>query len=81
MIFDLFNRNKDQSNVLPFPGPYIEPTKPVKEPESKTLYSFGVTDDNRLTFSIGYATLTMNEVGVQQLIDQLEFFKNQLSKE
>ena len=82
MIFDLFkNKDKDKSNVLPFPGPYVEPAKPVKEPEPKTLYSFGITDDNRLTFTMGYATLTMNEVGVQQLIDQLEFFKNQLSKE
>ena len=81
MIFDFFNKDKPKGNVLPFPGPYVEPVKPVKEPGSKTLYSFGVTDDNRLTFSMGYATLTMNEVGVQQLIDQLEFFKNQLSKE
>jgi hypothetical protein len=83
MIFDLFNKNKDKdkSNVLPFPGPYVEPAKSVKEPEPKTLYSFGRTDDNRLTFSIGYATLTMNKHGVQQLIDQLEFFKNQMSKE
>jgi len=81
MIFDLFNGNKDKSNVLPFPGPYIDPAKPVKEPEPKTIYSFGRTDDNRLTFTIGYTTLTMNEVGVQHLIDQLEFFKNQLSKE
>jgi hypothetical protein len=80
MIFDFF-RNKDKSNVLPFPGPYIEPAKSVKEPEPKTIYSFGRTDDNRLTFTIGYTTLTMNEVGVQHLIDQLEFFKNQLSKE
>lgn len=80
MIFDLF-RNKDKSNVLPFPVPYVEPAKPVKEPEPKTLYSFGRTDDNRLTFTMGYTTLTMTEGGLQQLIDQLEFFKNQLSKE
>ena len=82
MIFDLFNRNKDKdkSNVLTFPGPYVEPAKPVKEPEPKTLYSFGITDDNRLTFTMGYTTLTMTDVGVQKIIEELEFFKNQLSK-
>ena len=80
MIFDLFNRNKEKSNVLPFPGPYVEPAKPVKEPEPKTIYSFGRTDDNRLTFTMGYTTLTMTDVGVQKIIEELEFFKNQLSK-
>jgi len=78
MIFDFFNKDKSNGNVLPFPGPYVEPAKPVKEPEPKTLYSFGRTDDNRLTFTMGYTTLTMTEGGLQQLIDQLEFFKNQL---
>ena len=57
----------------------VEPEKPVKEP--KTYYTFGLTDDNRLSFTMGYTTLTMNRPGVQHLIDQLEFFKNQLPKE
>jgi len=57
----------------------VAPEKPVKEP--KTYYTFGLTDDNRLSFTMGYTTLTMNRPGVQHLIDQLEFFKNQLPKE
>ena len=82
MIFDFFNRNKDKekSNVLPFPTPYIGPEKPVTEPH-KTYYTFGLTDDNRIDFTMGYTTLTMNAAGAQQLIDHLEYFKNQLSKE
>jgi hypothetical protein len=57
----------------------VEPAKPAKE--SKTYYTFGLTDDNRLAFTMGYTTLTMNRPGLQHLIDQLEFFKNQLHKE
>ena len=79
MIFDFFKK-RDSSNVVKFPGPtpYVAPP----EPEShKTYYKLGLTDDNRLDFTMGYTTLTMNEAGAQKLIDQLEFFKNQLSKE
>jgi hypothetical protein len=57
----------------------VEPAKPAKDP--KTYYTFGLTDDDRLSFTMGYTTLTMNRPGVQHLIDQLEFFKNQLPKE
>ena len=81
-MFDWFKK-RDYTNVVPmFPDqvPFDdEPTVPKKE--SKTYYTFGVTDDNRLAFTMGYTTLTMNRPGVQTLIDQLEFFKNQLHEE
>jgi hypothetical protein len=82
MIFDFFK--KPQSNVLPFPGPV--PTVPYVEPEeletpSKTLYSIGVTDDNKMTLNMGYTTLTMTKAGCHNLIVQLEMFKNQLRDE
>ena len=78
MIFDFFKKC-DSSNVVKFPAPapYIAPPEP--EPH-KTYYTFGLTDDNRLDFTMGYTTLTMNEDGAQKLIDQLEFFKNQLKE-
>ena len=83
LMFDWFKKDKEPSNVVPFPAPqavpYIEPPTPKKEP--KTYYTFGLTDDNRLAFTMGYTTLTMNGPGVQHLIDQLEFFKDQLHKE
>jgi hypothetical protein len=83
-MFDWFKKS-DYKNVvsLPFPKPvivpYVEPPAPKKE--SKTYYTFGLTDDNRLAFTMGYTTLTMNRPGVQDLIDQLEFFKNQLHED
>jgi hypothetical protein len=50
---------------------------PVKEPQS--AYKLGMTDTNtHMTLSIGYTTLTMNKKGCQNLIDQLEVFKNTL---
>ena len=82
-MFDLFKKNKMPKNVVPFPTPaprLVEPPAPP-EKESKTYYTFGLTNDNRLSFQMGYATLTMNHAGLQNLIDQLEFFKDQLHKE
>jgi hypothetical protein len=71
------------ANVVPFPAPapkLVEPPEPPKK-ESKTYYTFGLTDDNRLAFTMGYTTLTMNSTGVDNLIAQLEFFKDQLHEE
>jgi hypothetical protein len=81
MIFDWFNKT-NYSNVVKFPEvktPYIEP--PKQESKARTYYTFGFTDDNRMAFTMGYTTLTMNREGIQGLIDQLEFFKNQLREE
>ena len=86
-MFDWFKgKNKMLDNVVPFPEPketpkmpYVVPPEP--KPEPKIYYTFGLTDDNRVSFTMGYATLTMNSVGVQNLIDQLEFFKNQIEEE
>ena len=86
MIKDLFYKKPVSNNIVPFPEPkgvpnvpYVEPPEPKKDP--KTYYTFGVTDDNRVSFTMGYTTLTMTATGVQNLIDQLEFFKSQLSEE
>ena len=80
MMFDWFKK-KEYTNVIKFPEvktPYIEPPK---EKDPAIHYTIGHTDDNRIAFRIGYSTLTMNHVGVQQLIDQLELYKNQLYTE
>ncbi len=87
MMFDFFKSRKEREaeydNVVKFPEPkavpYIEP--PATKPEPKTYYTFGLTNDNRVSFTMGYTTLTMNEVGIQQLIDQLEFFQSQLHED
>lgn len=82
-MFDWFKgKDKDSSNVVKFPElktvPPVPEVKPPKEPEAKVYYRFGVTDNNRIAFQMGYSEITMNKQGVQNLIDQLEFFKEQL---
>jgi hypothetical protein len=82
-MFDWMKKNKLPANVVPFPTPapkLVEPPTPQK-PEPKTYYTFGLTDDNRVSFTMGYTTLTMNAPGVDQLITQLEFFRDQLHGE
>jgi hypothetical protein len=87
-MFDWMKKNKMPENVVPFPGstkPHLpkELPEPTPKPEkvSKTYYTFGLTDDNRVSFAMGYTTLTMNAAGVDQLISQLEFYKDQLYTE
>lgn len=83
-MFDWFKNKDSSNNVVPFPESKI-PNKstPTPEPEkpSTIFYRFGITDNNRLAFQMGYSEITMNKAGVQNLIDQLEFFKEKLSDE
>ena len=50
----------------------------AKEPKAQTMYSIGLTDNNRVSLKMGYSEITMNPLGVQNLIDQLELFKKQI---
>ena len=84
LMLDLFRKNKMPKNVVPFPAPKaVSPVKPPtpEEKDPTTYYSIGHTDDNRVTLRMGYTTLTMNSQGVQNLIDQLELYQQQLYKE
>ena len=82
-MFDWFKgKDKEPSNVVKFPEltkptPPMPEVKPPKE-DPKVFYRFGVTDNNRVAFQMGYSELTMNKQGCQNLIDQLTFFMNQL---
>ena len=58
------------------PAPEPEPKKP-----GRVFYRMGLTDNNRVSFSMYYGEITMNSVAVQKLIDQLEFYKNQLTED
>ncbi len=86
-MFNLFGKkDKEKSNVVDFPElksvpkmPEVEP--PKKEEPAKIFYRLGLTDNNRVAFSMGYSEITMNKEGVQQMIDQLEFFQSQLYDE
>jgi len=78
-MFDWFKK-REYTNVIKFPEPvktpYIEP--PEKEQE---YYSIGVTSENRITFKTGISTLTMNREGVENLIQQLVVFRDQIKEE
>lgn len=85
-MFDFFRRRtakdylEDASNVYNLPKPkLVEPPKqePKEEP-AKTFYRLGLTDNNRVSFQMGYSEITMNREGCQQMIDQLTFFQGQL---
>jgi hypothetical protein len=87
-MFNLFGKkNKEDSNVVKFPKltqpippmPEVKPPKEEKkEPDGTVFYRLGLTNNNRVSFSMGYSEITMNHEGCQQMIDQLTFFQSQL---
>ncbi len=72
---------KDGAEVLEFPKPkavpQVEPPKPKEDP-AKIFYRLGLTNNNRVAFSMGYSEILMTHAGCQQMIDQLTFFQSQL---
>ena len=73
----------DMKKVIPFPEkvPYIVPSVPVPEKPAQTYYRLGLTDNNRVSFTMGYSEITLSKVGVQNLIEQLQVFRDQLQAE
>ncbi len=85
LMFNLFGKkdreSKDNVYTLPTPKavpPAPEVTPPVKEKDPVTFYRLGLTDNNRVSFYMGYTEITMSRKGVQQMIDQLKFFQSQI---
>lgn len=60
------------------PEPKKEARPEKDEPTGQTMYSVGLTDNNRISLRMGYSEITMNAQGAQNLIDQLELFKLQV---
>jgi hypothetical protein len=83
MIFDWFRKDKNTGNVLPFPAPkevpHIEP--PKAEKPAHTYYRLGITDNNRVSFQMGYSEITMNAAGIDSMITLLETYRDQLKEE
>ena len=79
---DMKTVGDDMSKVIPFPALKAAP-EPEPEPEqpAKIFYRLGLTDNNRVAFSLSYGEVTMSKNGVQRLITQLEFFRDQLDDE
>ena len=71
----------DQKNVVKFPAPKAVPNVPEPEKPANIFYRIGTTDKNRISFQMGYSEITMNREGVDNLIRQLEVFRDQLVDE
>jgi hypothetical protein len=79
---DLEKISADISKVVPFPELKLAPPpEPKEDTAGKTCYSLGLTDNNRVSLMVGYSSVTMSAVGVQNLIDHLELLKSQISQE
>lgn len=74
---DLEKIGEDMNKVIPFPE--VQP--PKEEKPATTFYRIGVTSNNRVSFQMGYSEITMNKQGVDNLIKQLELFRDQLNDE
>ena len=84
-MFDWFKKKENRStNVVPFPEPkVVPPVEPPSEPEKPAtiFYRIGTTDQNRVSFQMGYSEITMNRDGIENLIRQLQVFRDQLQEE
>lgn len=81
-MFDWWKNKKDKdSNIVPFPElkEYTKPPEPEKP--AHTYYRLGITDNNRVSFQMGYSEITMNAAGVNNMIKQLEVFRDQLQEQ
>jgi len=81
---DLEKVSDDMNKVIKFPLKTLPAMPEVEQPKQepgKVFYRLGLTDNNRVAISMYYGELTMNGAAVQKLIDQLEFYKNQLTED
>lgn len=76
---DMEKIGEDMSKVIPFPVPEVVP--PKEEKPAITYYRLGITSNNRVSLSMGYSEITLNAAGIDNLIKQLELFRDQLQEE
>ena len=80
MFFDIFKGDKKPSNVVPFPVkeipiPVAQPPAENPKLKARANYLIGVNQDGAVQLSVGeYATLTMTDAGVVQLIEDLSHY-------
>jgi hypothetical protein len=81
-MFDWFKKDKP-NNVIKFPEPRVYPDMPKVEPPKEekpatTYYRLGITNNGRVSFQMGYSEITMNAEGINNMIAQLEVFRDQI---
>lgn len=86
MASDMEKIGNDMKKVIPFPElklappPMPEVASPPEKP-AHTYYRLGLTDNNRVSLTMGYSEVTFSADGVDNLIAQLEVFRDQLLPE
>jgi len=82
-MFDWFKK-REYSNVVKFPEskavPYVEPPAEPEKP-AHTYYRLGLTDNNRVSLSMGYSEITMNAGGIDSMINLLTTYRDMLVEE
>lgn len=84
-MFNWFGKkDTTPTNVVPFPEqpkavPYVEPPKEPEKPVT-TYYRLGITNNSRVSFQMGYSEITMNAAGIDNMIKQLECFRDQITE-
>ena len=82
-MFDWFKK-REYSNVDKFPEskavPYVEPPAEPEKP-AHTYYRLGLTDNNRVSLSMGYSEITMNAGGIDSMINLLTTYRDMLEEE
>lgn len=89
LMFDFFRRRTakdyldEASNVYQLPKPKAVPPMPEVEPPKEekpatTYYRLGITSNNRVSFQMGYSEITMNADGIDNMIQQLAVFRDQI---
>lgn len=85
-MFNIFRKKtakeflKDANETYGLPEP--EKVPQVLEPEKvpNVFYRIGPTDNNRVSFKMGYSEITMNAAGINQLIKMLEVARDQIEE-
>lgn len=81
-LTDMEKIGNDMNKVIPFPElKAAPPPMPEVEKPAHTYYRLGLTDNNRLAFSMGYSEITLSRLGVEHMIQQLQVFRDQLDKD
>ena len=79
---DMEKIGNDMHKVIPFPVPSVPEVEPPKEEKPAiTYYRLGITNTNRVSFAMGFTEITLNAGGIDNLIKQLELFRDQLQEE
>ncbi len=86
LMFNLFGKKDKESNVVKFPDHRtygIDDKQALPLPEKKeepvtTYYRLGITSNGRVSFQMGYSEITMNAGGIDNMIAQLELFRDQI---